>query len=340
MIETNPTTSQSIPFNVSLIIPALNEAEMLIRLLDSIEKLEQTSDYCIYEVIVVDAASSDCTADLARSRNCIVINTKPGHVATSRNLGAAKALGNILAFIDADCELPSNWLTNIINEFQQENIIAVGSRMAENQLNTTWVEKAWYELAHRQYTQEKTSDVEWLATFNIAVEKRAFDSIGGFDESLTTCEDVEFGYRLSSLGTLRRLNSCGVIHNGESKTIKEFYRREAWRARGALGILANHWNNPRELISFLLPITITGGLLISAALIITCMTLLYLESSNIELIAGIALAIGPMPVLLLTLRRQVKWSLFIPCGLLMCIYFYARCIGTLRPFPRVERTDS
>lgn len=322
--------------DVSFIIPTLNEERSLPNLLDSIKRLEQSSDIRILEIIVVDAKSTDSTQEVALAKGCIIIETQPGHVSISRNKGAAKASGNILAFVDADCELPRDWLLSIHQELQQESVTAVGSKMTENTQNTTWVERAWFELAHRQHTNTNASNVDWLATFNLAVKKTAFQKAGGFDESLMTCEDVEFGYRLSALGTLRRVDSLGVAHHGESKTIQEFYQREAWRARGSLGILAKHRNNPREIISFLMPIIITLGLTI----FFTSFFYAALTSTTfkeIKFITLFGLAFGPLPIILLTLRRRVKITMFIPCGLLMCVYFYSRFQGTLRPFPRVER---
>ncbi len=330
------STSEKI-LSVSFIIPALNEATTLIRLLDSIALLKQSEDVRIHEVIVVDAKSSDGTAELAQSKGCKVISAEPGHVAISRNIGAAQATGNTFAFIDADCELPPNWLTAIAHELHHENNVAAGSRMAKSPHIAPWVEQAWYQLAHHHPADEPASNADWLATFNLAVKRTAFETTGGFDESLTTCEDVELGYRLSEVGELRSLNSCNVIHHGESKTISEFYRREAWRARGAFNILNKHWKKTRELISFLLPLGIIGGLFASVTLLLLCVISTFTTSICNGTIVGVALFIGPLPIMLLTLRRKVNWRWFAPCCFLMCVYFYARLQGTLRPFNRVER---
>jgi len=329
-----PSTS----INISFIIPALNEAAILFRLLDSIKGLNKTTHLHVHEIILVDAASTDGTVALARKNGCSIISTKAGHVSASRNLGAAQATGDILAFIDADCELPPNWLEVIAKEMQQDNIVAAGATMAINQINTTWVERAWFELAHQQRELTTTSDVDWLATFNLAVKKAAFDHIGGFDESLVTCEDVDFGYQLSSLGRLRLISSCGVIHHGESKTVHEFYKREAWRSRGAFRVISKHWKKPRELASFLLPTVVVIGLFISLITALTFLVQLYQGTADTTLLI-VALASAPLPILLLTLRRRVKWPMLLPCGSLLSIYFCARFYGMLKPFSRVERVE-
>lgn len=327
--------SENSPFNVSFIIPALNEVLMLNRLLDSIDSLVTSSMVSVCETILVDASSTDGTAELARSRGCKIVETQPGHVSISRNLGASEARGNILAFIDADCELPPEWLIAVAGELSKADVIATGARMENSELDTTWIERAWFELAHRQQTTDSFTKKEWLATFNLAVQKSSFFCAGGFDESLTTCEDVEFGYRLAKFGALHQINSCGVIHNGESKTILEFYNREAWRARGALQLLRHNWHNPRELMGFLMPFIITVGLVSSCALLLLNGVLPDVYAKKHFSI--IAVAIGPFPLMLLLFRRKVSLRGFAPCAIVLVVYFYARMIGSLSSFKRVER---
>lgn len=331
MHKTNTSIHENL--SVSFIIPTLNEATMLPKLIASIKALEYSQTIQTLEIIIVDANSSDGTPELAIEQGCKVVKAKPGIVSVSRNIGANKAAGNLLAFIDADCELPSDWLLAVESELQDPQVIAAGSVMAKNPTANTWVEKAWFELAHKQHKPSQANDAEWLASFNLAIKQDTFHKAGGFDETLTTCEDVEFGYRLSKEGKLRQINSSAVIHNGESKTVREFYQREAWRAHGATNILSKHWKNPREVLSFLLPLGIACGLIFSCILMIFSLMQASVSSATLAMI----IVTGPLPILLLTLRRRIAPSMFAPCSLLMVIYFYARAHGTLRAVRRVER---
>lgn len=331
------TNKETMILEYSFIIPTLNEASMLEKLLRSIKALSTSSKCYIHEIIVVDANSTDSTVEIAKRYNCLIVNTTRGRVSRSRNLGAKQASGNVFAFVDADCELPSSWLINTASALGSQNTVAVGSSMAKRG-GSNWVENTWYELAHRNLGSDLLVEADWLATFNVAVKSDAFKQTDGFDESLETCEDVEFGYRLKDIGKLFRLEESGVIHHGESKSIGEFYKRESWRSRGALGILKSHWHHPKEVISFLLPGVISGTLAILVfSLFVTAYQLTTGDSILTSTLLG--LTIGPALVGLLVARRKVKLPYFIPSMVLLSIYFLARLHGMVRPFTRVERSN-
>ncbi len=310
---------------VSFIIPAMNEATLIVGALDSIRRLRPHSEITVAEVIVVDSGSTDATPDIARAAGCHVVSAAAGNVAASRNLGAAGAVGNILAFLDADCELPASWLEQIAAEFRDQAVVATGMQMAAPASDATWVEHSWYTLAHSTGSEQESRDTDWLATFNLAVRADAFHGIGGFDETLATCEDVDLGYRLGEGGRLRVIAGDGVVHHGESKTLKEFFRREAWRARGGWLLLKQHGHSLREVISCLLPFVVTGSMA-------TTFTAIWWT--------GPVALLGLLPLFALVLRRRPAWNQLPAALTLQAVYAVARCRGMLHPAPRVERPEA
>ena len=87
--------------SLSIIIPALDEAEHIVATLDSLQPLRRRG----VEIIVADGGSSDNTANLARERADQVL-TVPAGRARQMNAGAAAALGEILCFVHADSRMP------------------------------------------------------------------------------------------------------------------------------------------------------------------------------------------------------------------------------------------
>jgi rSAM/selenodomain-associated transferase 2 len=87
--------------SLSIIIPALDEAEHIVATLDSLQPLRRRG----VEIIVADGGSSDNTANLARERADQVL-TAPAGRARQMNAGAAAARGEILCFVHADSRLP------------------------------------------------------------------------------------------------------------------------------------------------------------------------------------------------------------------------------------------
>src|ERR1700724_14895 len=87
---------------VSIIIPALNEARCIADTLRSL----RAQGPC--EIIVVDGGSEDGTAELARAAD-VVLQATPGRAA-QMNVGAARATGDCLLFLHADCNLQAGAL--------------------------------------------------------------------------------------------------------------------------------------------------------------------------------------------------------------------------------------
>jgi|GEM_PF-211251 len=319
------TKSSPTQLRFSFVIPAMNEATMIVGALDSIRQLKQSGDISVAEVIVVDSGSVDATADIARAAGCRVVSAKPRNVSASRNLGAAAAEGNVLAFVDADCELPENWLIRCGRELQTSGVVASSMQMAAPSLDASWVERTWYELAHRSTSSLETEDAPWLATFNLAVDADQFREAGGFDETLITCEDVDLGYRLSERGRLRFIRQDGVVHHGESKTLAVFFRRESWRARGGWQLLFHHRSSLREVISCCIPFVVCLSLVGGAAV--------SWWWSPVAMVAGM------LPLLLIVLRQRPSVWMIPQAVVLQSVYFAARCYGMLRPAGRVERVQ-
>jgi rSAM/selenodomain-associated transferase 2 len=88
---------------ISIIVPALNEAEGIAAVLTELALLRNRG----HEVIVVDGGSSDKTAALSRGAADRVVAAPRGR-ANQMNAGAALARGEVLLFLHADTRLPEN----------------------------------------------------------------------------------------------------------------------------------------------------------------------------------------------------------------------------------------
>lgn len=237
------------PF-VSVVIPAFNEEEMIAQCLDSIKKGDFPKER--YQIIVVDNGSQDRTREICRSHGAIVLEDRDKKVSGLRNLGAFHAKGDLLAFVDADCVVAENWLSEGARNYCNEKLIAWGSAPFPPE-DSTWVQETWYSVRRARYPVQT---VDWLESMNLFVRKKDFDKIGGFSEKLITAEDVDFCYRLNALGTGKILSNqeIRVIHLGEAARVKSFFRKELWRGLGNLKSLRHHKAEIDELPSLLLPL--------------------------------------------------------------------------------------
>jgi glycosyltransferase involved in cell wall biosynthesis len=86
---------------LSFIVPAHNEEAWLGRSLAAILSAANAVGEA-YEVIVVDDASTDATAAIAREQGVLLIQVAHRQIAAARNAGARQADGRVLFFVDAD----------------------------------------------------------------------------------------------------------------------------------------------------------------------------------------------------------------------------------------------
>ena len=100
---------------VSFVIPAKNEVGYIDRCLDAIQKMK-TLDMKI-EIVVVDNGSTDNTIDIVKAYGAIVATKNNGTIGSLRNFGARLSSGDFIAFLDADCIVPEDWLTRALAFF-------------------------------------------------------------------------------------------------------------------------------------------------------------------------------------------------------------------------------
>ena len=208
----------------SIIIPTLNEEKYLPRLLDSL--IQQTEKD--FEVIVVDGASKDRTVAKARAfkrklPGLTVTVSKKASLPLQRNMGAHMARGDWFVFVDADGELLPYFIerAKYFIKSQKPALFAVwfrpDSETPGDALLTLFgnlVLEASILFRRPQVTPGQLS----------VVSRKAFDAVGGYDESHAFTEDLDLSLRLDKAGfkptilrevlcrySLRRLRKEGTI---------------------------------------------------------------------------------------------------------------------------------
>jgi glycosyltransferase involved in cell wall biosynthesis len=228
---------------VSIIIPSLNEEKNIGRCLSSIQEIDISSEY--YEILLIDNGSTDKTCEIAASfkdkLNIKLLSAPEVNISVLRNIGAKNANGNILAFVDADCTVSLDWITNALPHFTSNTIGAVGSNVRSPD-NASWVAETWnLSLSKKRFL----GDIDFLPSGNLIVTKDNFNKVNGFDESLKTNEDYDFCFRLRQQG-LRIYSdpTISVTHWGTPQTLVEFYKREKWHG---IDVLRNFLQDIRKL---------------------------------------------------------------------------------------------
>ncbi|MBX9404664.1 glycosyltransferase [Pseudomonas baetica] len=230
---------------ISIIIPMYNEARHIGRTLLSAEKAAHAAGVeC--ELIVVDNGSSDDGPHIARQFGAQVL-VHPGLlIGALRNRGTAVATGDWLAFIDADIEMPQDWLQPLFDLHASGQADVFGLDL-DIPAQAPWYAIAWQRRTQRVFAQASHA-VDWLPSSNLLMRRDWFDKVGGFNESLRTGEDKEFTLRLRENGALLlSINDNEALHWGYEMNWREWMGKEMWRQGSHLQLLRTHGYSLRLL---------------------------------------------------------------------------------------------
>jgi len=182
------------PAAISVVIPALNEAENIAAAVES-ALVEGTT-----EVIVVDGGSSDDTVTVAEAAGARVIVTGPNR-ARQMNVGAEAAVGEVLLFLHADTTLPEEYAQAVEDALSDSEVVAGAFSLA---LDSRPAKYRIVEAAVRLRCRLFALPYGDQAVF---VGSDTFRDVGGFAD-LPLMEDVELIDRLRRRGRVEVLPQC------------------------------------------------------------------------------------------------------------------------------------
>jgi glycosyltransferase involved in cell wall biosynthesis len=229
---------------VSVVIPTYRRAPILRGTLETLLHVEFPQDD--YEIIVVDDAGNDETADVvndALSSNvhvALLVNPLQG-VAAARNLGAAAGRGDFIFFCDDDIRVrPEHLRLHLDTHTSYRNALVGGYRWyAPNSLatlNATPFGRYRIDLERKVLSRRSevrldgtVVEVDTLPGCDLSVGRDAFSQLGGFDESFlyTGVEDQDLSARARHAGLrLIRNHAIEVLHEDETTTLARFAERE------------------------------------------------------------------------------------------------------------------
>ena len=220
----------------TLVIPAHNEEVLLPRLLDTVDLARARYSFgaSAIEVIVVDNASTDRTAEIAAARGCQVVPVATRVIAAARNGGAAHATSPILAFVDADTQIHPETFNGIERALADERIVGGATGVTLER---------WSLGLFVFYAMMLPMVFITGMDAGVAFCRRCdFIEVGGYDERRLVAEDVAFLWALKRLGWSRRQRLTRLRPIKAVASTRRFDRYGDWHyfrhmARLAVGLL-------------------------------------------------------------------------------------------------------
>jgi glycosyltransferase involved in cell wall biosynthesis len=190
---------------VSVVIPTFQEEKYIAATLSKLVKIKPS-----IEIVVVDGGSDDGTVKVAKRFTDKTYQIRERGISKARNYGAKQASGDIVVFLDADVSPPSNFVEKVLETFRNSNVVGATCRIMPAQPRfTEFVFFQFYNLLIRLCAKFKPhSRGEFLA-----VRKKDFLMVNGFDESMPCLEDHDLAHRLSKQGKFMFITSLTVYES-------------------------------------------------------------------------------------------------------------------------------
>lgn len=180
---------------VTVIIPTYNRRDLIREAIASVV----AQSYADLEVIVVDDGSDDGTAEVVQQFTGVqyVYQANRG-VSAARNVGVARARGELIAFLDSDDLWQPDKLARQVALFEQQPDVHVC------QTDEIWLRNGVRVNSHHKH--RKTGGDIFARSLALCVvspsavmmRRALFERLGGFDETLPACEDYDLWLRITA----------------------------------------------------------------------------------------------------------------------------------------------
>jgi glycosyltransferase involved in cell wall biosynthesis len=181
----------------SVVIPAHNEERFIKDCLVSVRTSEANLSSPV-EIVVCLNRCTDGTETIAKQFGAVLVKEDARNLAKIRNSGVRAATGDVIVTIDADSRMSTNMLCEIQRLLSTQKFIGGGTRIKPERLSLGIIASSLVILYYALRFGLRSAGLFWCL-------KKDFDSIGGFNESLVTLEDLDFANRLAAFGKTKRL---------------------------------------------------------------------------------------------------------------------------------------
>ena len=200
------------------------------------------------EIIVVDDGSTDRTPEIAASFDGVHVLRQPNAgPAVARNNGAEASTGEIVLFIDSDCEATPDWLDTMLEPFGDGRIAGVKGayRTHQTEFAARLVQLEYEDKYDRMARHEF---IDFVDTYSAAFRREVFASSGGYSSEFPTAcaEDVDLSYRLERSGAKMVFRPQAIVYHRHPDRLGAYLRK---KFRFAMWRVLAVKRNPEKLIS-------------------------------------------------------------------------------------------
>ena len=219
---------------ISVVTPTFNRKEELVHLFNSMKK--QTLDPKFFEMIISDDGSTDGTDEYVKNLknkfqfNLSYVSQKNLGPGSARNNGVKNSKGELIVFIDSDCEADSKWLEIIFNAYKKNEFDAFGGpdeargNYLPIQIAINFSMTSFLTTGGIRGHNKKMISKFYPRSHNMGVKKTLFEKIGGFG-SLRHGQDIELSNRIINEQAVVKLLDNAIVYHRRRTTLLKFFRQ-------------------------------------------------------------------------------------------------------------------
>lgn len=243
--------------SVSLIICTFNRSASLRKTLAAVAALDVPPEWSA-EVVVVDNASTDDTAEVVRRVTLERMELRYVHEARkgkchALNTGLAETRGDYLLFTDDDVLPSKSWLQAMVEPMLSGQCDAVNGQL----VLASHLLKPWQTSMHKMWLAASVDaeSRDWsreLIGANMGIRRAVLKQVPGYDPELGPgpgavgfCEDTFFGWQLFEAGfKIQYVPTASALHQlDESRLKRRFWLADAARRGRTQAYLRYHWKH-------------------------------------------------------------------------------------------------
>jgi glycosyltransferase involved in cell wall biosynthesis len=239
---------------LSVVIPCLDEGG---RIQAQLERFAAEAWSEPWEIVVADNGSNDGTREIVERSRARIPHLRLVDASArlgschARNVGAAAARGDLIAFCDADDEIQPGWLAAMGDALLTHQVVA--GRLDSVRLNDPWLIRVlgmWQDEGLTPFG----AYLHYASSANFGVHRSLHDRIGGFDEEfLGAAHDIDYSWRLQQAGAAIHFEPRAVTSYRFRRDLRSLYRQGRFYALGFVSVYKKHRHHlPRQRHPWLL----------------------------------------------------------------------------------------